>query len=54
FFWDHAQKWWKEVVGTDKLNACYKVHHKHISVCHLNSGISCATQMTGHEYHDIQ
>ncbi|KAI6095783.1 hypothetical protein EDD17DRAFT_1774437 [Pisolithus thermaeus] len=54
FFWDHVLKWCKEVVGTDELDARYKVHHKCVGVRHFNSGISCATQMTGHEYRDIQ
>ncbi|KAI6155646.1 hypothetical protein BKA82DRAFT_17490 [Pisolithus tinctorius] len=54
FFWDHVLKWCKEVVGIDKLNTRYKVHHKRISFRHFASGISRATQMTGHEYRDIQ
>ncbi|KAI6115800.1 hypothetical protein EDD17DRAFT_1470754 [Pisolithus thermaeus] len=54
FFWDHVLKWCKEVVGTDELDARYKVHHKRVGVRHFNSGISRATQMTGCEYRDIQ
>ncbi|KAI6009745.1 hypothetical protein PISMIDRAFT_117447 [Pisolithus microcarpus 441] len=54
FFWDHVLKWCKEVVGTDELDARYKVHHKCVGVCHFNSGISHATQMTGREYRNIQ
>ncbi|KAI5993922.1 hypothetical protein EDD15DRAFT_2166857 [Pisolithus albus] len=54
FFWNHILQWCKEVIGTDKLDAHYKVHHKCVSVHHFASGISHTTQMTGHEYRDIQ
>jgi hypothetical protein len=54
FFFDHPLSWCKEVVGNDKLDAHYKVHHKHIGMCHFTSGISHMKQMTGHNHHDIQ
>ena len=53
-FFNHLLEWCKEVLGKDKLDAHYKVHHKCIGVHHFASGISKVKQMTGWEHRDIQ
>ncbi|KAG2036691.1 hypothetical protein BDR03DRAFT_934343 [Suillus americanus] len=48
FFFNHLWQWYKEVVRSDELDACYKSHHKCIGVHHFSSGIShhCDIQHT--------
>ncbi|KAI5983005.1 hypothetical protein F5J12DRAFT_787988 [Pisolithus orientalis] len=53
-FFDHVLKWCKEVVGSDKLDTHYKIHHKHVGVRHFAAGVLHVSQMTGHEYCNIQ
>ena len=36
FFFDHAFKWCKELLGADEMDTRYRMQHKRIGVCHCH------------------
>ena len=46
FFFNHAFKWCKELLGADKIDTCYCTQHKHVGVHHFKK-VSHVKQMTG-------
>ncbi|KIM54331.1 hypothetical protein SCLCIDRAFT_31196 [Scleroderma citrinum Foug A] len=52
FFFDHAFKWFKELLGTDEMDMRYRMQHKHVGVHHFKK-VSHMKQMTGRDHRDL-
>ncbi|KAF8836922.1 hypothetical protein BDN67DRAFT_983600 [Paxillus ammoniavirescens] len=53
-FFDYILVWCKEVMGKDKLDFCFKVVHKCITMRQFSNGVSHVRQINGQEHRDIQ